>query len=234
MAIDFNAEMNNQLRQAGAGSRMRIPSMGANPQKGLPPAYSTGGERPNPNVGNVLQGIGNFQGGGPSPAEMMGASANPVTNQSAQPSGLPGMPGNMRGGPMPQPQPPQRQPMPRMPQQPPGQPVPMQPGQMGPTPPGMPGQPQPPRYTIQPPGTASRPEDYAYEPQPDRAWKMYPPGVPSPEHGYQISLPRAASTADLGRMSTELGQYMNRREQIRSSTQAPALPGFASNEVQGY
>jgi hypothetical protein len=124
-----------------------------------------------------------------------------------------------------------------MPQQPPSQPLPQMPNQMPQQPPpqAQPGVPTQPRYTIQPPGVAARPEDYAYEPQPDRTWKMYPPGIPSPPHGYQVSMPQAASTRQLAQMSQELGRFMQQREQIRQSTQPPPPPGFANpNEVQGY
>jgi hypothetical protein len=141
-------------------------------------------------------------------------------------------------------QPPAQQPAPPQPQgpppAPPGQPMPQPPGQMGAMPQGAPGAPAPTGYTIQPPGVAARPEDYTYEPQQDRTWKMYPPGVAAPPHQYQVSTPRAASTQQLGQMSSDLGRFMQQREQIRQSTQAPAPPGFANpgtanpNGVQGY
>lgn len=137
-----------------------------------------------------------------------------------------------------QPQPQAQQPMPTP--APMGQPMPQMPGQMGAIPQGAPGAPAPTGYTIQPPGVAARPEDYTYEPQQDRTWKMYPPGVAAPPHQYQISTPRAASTQQLGQMSSDLGRFMQQREQIRQSTQAPAPPGFANpgtsnpNGVQGY
>jgi hypothetical protein len=116
-----------------------------------------------------------------------------------------------------------------------GQPMPQMPGQMGTMPQGAPGVPPPTGYTIQPPGVAARPEDYTYEPQQDRTWKMYPPGVAAPPHTYQVSTPHAVSTQQLGQMSSDLGRFMQQREQIRQSTQAPAPPGFANpNGVQGY
>ena len=235
MAID-PSDMNDAMRRATNGTRMRIPAMGANPQKGLPPAYSTGSDtrlaqaaqQATPNImpprqpGQVQprqapQPSVPQQGWTPPPGLM-----NPAVSQPQQ-------------GPLPS-QPSQ----PSQPaQRPPGQPMPQQPGQMGTGFAGVPGQPPPPRHTILPPGVAARPDDYAYEPQPDRTWKMYPPGVPSPPHGDQASMPRAASTADLARMAQELGPYMQRREQLRLSTQAPIPPGLANpnanpNEVQGY
>jgi hypothetical protein len=53
---------------------------------------------------------------------------------------------------------------------------------------------------MHPPGTPADPNQYNYEPQPDGAWRVYPPGVAAPPHQPQASLPRAASTADYRRM----------------------------------
>lgn len=59
---------------------------------------------------------------------------------------------------------------------------------------------QPSTFTMHPPGTPADPNQYNYEPQPDGAWRVYPPGVNAPPHMAQASLPRAASTADYRRM----------------------------------
>jgi hypothetical protein len=67
------------------------------------------------------------------------------------------------------------------------------------------GQPQ--TFTIHPPGTPSDPDQYNYEPQPDGAWRVYPPGVPAPNHMLQASMPRAASTADYKRMAGAFQQF---------------------------
>ena len=53
---------------------------------------------------------------------------------------------------------------------------------------------------MHPPGTPADPNQYNYEPEPDGAWRVYPPGVNAPPHMPQASLPRAASTADYRRM----------------------------------
>ncbi len=65
-------------------------------------------------------------------------------------------------------------------------------------------------FSIHPPGTPADPSHYNYEPQPDGAWKVYPPGVNAPAGTYQASLPKAASTADYTRMSRELSRMMGR------------------------
>lgn len=57
---------------------------------------------------------------------------------------------------------------------------------------------------IHPPGQQADPNHYNYEPQPDGAWKVYPPGMLAPPHLTQASLPRAASTADYARMRQAL------------------------------
>jgi hypothetical protein len=59
---------------------------------------------------------------------------------------------------------------------------------------------QPSTFTLHPPGIPADPNQYTYEPQPDGAWRVYPPGVSAPPHNAQASLPRAASTADYKRM----------------------------------
>lgn len=59
---------------------------------------------------------------------------------------------------------------------------------------------QPATFTIHPPGTPSDPTHYNYEPQPDGAWRVYPPGVAAPPHALQASMPKAASSADYARM----------------------------------
>lgn len=59
---------------------------------------------------------------------------------------------------------------------------------------------QPSTFTLHPPGTPADPNQYTYEPQPDGAWRVYPPGVQAPPHTVSASLPRAASTADYRRM----------------------------------
>lgn len=65
--------------------------------------------------------------------------------------------------------------------------------------------------TIHPPGSPADPNHYNYEPQPDGAWRVYPPGVPSPSHIMQASLPRAASTADYKRMREAFMQVPNQQ-----------------------
>jgi hypothetical protein len=59
---------------------------------------------------------------------------------------------------------------------------------------------QPSTFTLHPPGVPADLNQYTYEPQPDGAWRVYPPGVSAPPHNAQASLPRAASTADYKRM----------------------------------
>lgn len=236
-----SSDMNSMMRRATNGSRMRVPAMGANPQLGIPPAYPTGQQglaaQAAQNTPNILPPRQPGQVAPQSPMGQMPQSSQPP---QGPPPGQGGM-GQSPQGWTPPPglmnpavsQPPGQG---AAPPRPPGQPMPTPPGQMGPgMPNGMPGQVRPPRHTILPPGQTARPEDYAYEPQPDRTWKMYPPGVASPMQGYQAAMPRAASTADLARMAQELGPYMQRREQMRQSTQAPLPPGFGNpNEAQGY
>jgi len=213
------------MRQATDRTRLRVPAMGANPRQGLPPAYSTGNDTrlaqaaqqetpnimpPQPPVQHEAPQMPTF----PTPPSFGGGGqesrGTPGSESGASPQSWTPPPGLMTPG-----------------SERPGQPMPRVPGQMRPGMPfPMPGQVPPPRHTILPPGMAANPNDYAYEPQSDRTWKMYPPGVASPPHGYQASMPRAASTADLARMAQELGPYMQRREQLRQSTQAPVPPGF--------
>jgi hypothetical protein len=78
-------------------------------------------------------------------------------------------------------------------------PMPPQPPQ-GPSPYAAPAQAAPTTMVMHPPGTPADPNQYNYEPQPDGAWRVYPPGVAAPPHQPQASMPRAASTADYRRM----------------------------------
>ena len=78
-------------------------------------------------------------------------------------------------------------------------PTPLPPAQPGPSPMAAPNV-QPSTFTLHPSGSPPDPDQYNYEPQPDGAWRVYPPGVPAPAHSAQASLPRAASTADYRRM----------------------------------
>ena len=82
--------------------------------------------------------------------------------------------------------------------QPPAMPAPTPP--QGPSPYAAPQQAAPMTMTMHPPGTPADPNQYNYEPQPDGAWRVYPPGVAAPPHQPQASMPRAASTADYRRM----------------------------------
>lgn len=59
---------------------------------------------------------------------------------------------------------------------------------------------QPTTMTLHPPGTPADPNQYNYSPEPDGAWRVYPPGIAAPNHTISASLPRAASTADYRRM----------------------------------
>jgi hypothetical protein len=61
-----------------------------------------------------------------------------------------------------------------------------------------------PGFTLHPPGVAASQNEYNYEPQADSSWKMYPPGVQAPANTLQASMPQAADTADLARMSQEI------------------------------
>jgi hypothetical protein len=74
------------------------------------------------------------------------------------------------------------------------------PPQQGGNPYAAPQQAAPMTMVMHPPGTPADPNQYNYEPQPDGAWRVYPPGVAAPPHQPQASLPRAASTADYRRM----------------------------------
>lgn len=92
----------------------------------------------------------------------------------------------------------------------------VQPGPM----PGMaaPAQVNPMTMTMHPVGVAADPNQYNYEPEPDGAWRVYPPGVPAPPHMAQASLPRAASTGDYRRMREAFQQ------QAPQAPQAPQPP----------
>lgn len=72
---------------------------------------------------------------------------------------------------------------------------------------------QPNTLTLHPPGTPADPNQYNYEPQPDGAWRVYPPGVPAPAHTVSASLPRAASTADYRRMREAFTQIPGQQPQ---------------------
>jgi hypothetical protein len=63
-------------------------------------------------------------------------------------------------------------------------------------------------FNLHPPGQAADPTHYNYEPQNDGSWRVYPPGVPAPDGAFTTSMPRAASTADYVRMSSQLRQAM--------------------------
>lgn len=65
-----------------------------------------------------------------------------------------------------------------------------------------------PGFTIHPPGVPSSTDEFNYEPQPDNSWKMYPPGVAATPNAYQVSMPQAASHAELMRMRQELSSIM--------------------------
>jgi hypothetical protein len=100
----------------------------------------------------------------------------------------------------------QPNPVPRtMPGSAPNQP----PGQVGRlTPPGLANRPIPNPFQVETPGQAAPPDHYNYEPAPDGSWRVYPPGLPAPAHVYTASMPRAASTADYGRMRAALQYHM--------------------------
>jgi hypothetical protein len=100
----------------------------------------------------------------------------------------------------------QPNPVPRtMPGNAPNQP----PGQVGrPMPPGLANRPVPNPFQVETPGQPAPPDHYNYEPAPDGSWRVYPPGLPAPSHVYTASMPRAASTADYGRMRAALQYHM--------------------------
>lgn len=103
------------------------------------------------------------------------------------------------------------------PQQPAAQPVVQQPA----PPPPIPVQPQTPNpapFVIHPPGAAPDTNHYNYQPMAGGAWMVYPPGVSAPESAWQVSMPRQPSTADLTRMSGELGRVMR-----QGSPRAPGV-----------
>jgi hypothetical protein len=83
------------------------------------------------------------------------------------------------------------------------------PGQVGrPMPPGLANRPVPNPFQIETPGQPAPPDHYNYEPGSDGSWRVYPPGLPAPSHVYTASMPRAASTADYGRMRAALQYHM--------------------------
>lgn len=125
-------------------------------------------------------------------------AANQVLGQSQPPTGSP--------GPMASPS----SPPPAMPQPMPSAVGSMSPG--GPSPMAAPAV-NPSTFTLHPPGSPPDPNQYNYEPQPDGAWRVYPPGVPAPGHMYQASLPRAASTADYQRMRQAFQQVAQQPRQ---------------------
>lgn len=81
---------------------------------------------------------------------------------------------------------------------------------------------QPQTFTMHPPGSPADQNSYNYEPQPDGSWRVYPPGVGSPGHMMQASMPRAASTADYRRMRSAF-QQMNQPQQPQQA-QVPQVP----------
>lgn len=81
---------------------------------------------------------------------------------------------------------------------------------------------QPMTFAMSPAGSDADLNMYNYEPQPDGAWRVYPPGVPAPAHMQQASLPRAASTADYTRMRQAFQQPMT---QSTLTPSAPIPPG---------
>jgi hypothetical protein len=147
-----------------------------------------------------------FNANGPFNAQIRSAGnrSRAIPNIGQTPVGPAPMPQQappMQPAPLPQMTPPQA---PQM-----GAPTPPQPGP-GQMAPGMPNPMAAPRvqgstFTMHPPGTAADPNQYNYEPQPDGSWRVYPPGVTSPQHMLQASLPRAASTGDYMRMSQAFG-----------------------------
>lgn len=100
----------------------------------------------------------------------------------------------------------QPNPVPRtMPGNAPNQP----PGLVGrPMPPGQVNRPVPNPFQVETPGQAAHPGHYNYAPQPDGTWTVYPPGLQAPPHVFTASMPRAASTADYGRMRQALQYHM--------------------------
>lgn len=87
---------------------------------------------------------------------------------------------------------------------------------------------QPSTFTMHPPGAGADPHQYNYEPQADGSWRVYPPGVNAPAHTYQASLPRAASTGDLIRMSRAFQQLTQAPQQ---APPAPTPPPMAPPTV---
>lgn len=81
---------------------------------------------------------------------------------------------------------------------------------------------QPTTFAMSPVGSPADPNHYNYEPQPDGAWRVYPPGVPAPPNMQQASLPRAASTADYRRMREAFMQPM--QQAPAPATSAPLPP----------
>jgi hypothetical protein len=81
-------------------------------------------------------------------------------------------------------------------------------------PPGLAKQPVPNPFQVETPGQPAPPDHYNYEPAPDGSWRVYPPGLPAPSHVYTASMPRAASTADYGRMRAALQYHMNSQPPI--------------------
>jgi hypothetical protein len=135
-----------------------------------------------PNIGQGTPPPGAGQAPGPAMPGAGNPQANPLSNAPAT------MVANAATGGRPPAQ--QMQPPPQPQVQAPG---PAQPGMAAPAV-------QPSTFTLHPPGTPPDPNQYNYEPQPDGAWRVYPPGIPAPPHALQASLPRAASTADYRRM----------------------------------
>lgn len=78
-------------------------------------------------------------------------------------------------------------------------------------------------FTMHPPGDPADLNHYNYEPEPDGAWRVYPPGVPAPPHQVQASLPRAASTADYRRMRQAFMQPPIQSPQPAPPSSAPSM-----------
>jgi hypothetical protein len=70
------------------------------------------------------------------------------------------------------------------------------------------GRPTPNPFQVETPGQPAPADHYNYEPGSDGSWRVYPPGLPAPAHVFTASMPRAASTADYGRMRAALQYHM--------------------------
>jgi hypothetical protein len=80
--------------------------------------------------------------------------------------------------------------------------------------------------------------EWQYEPQPDRSWKMYPPGVPAPPAAVHASMGRPATPGDLAAMTTKLAELSalpGRRvgQYVHAGLTPPPPPGWANRPPTG-